>query len=346
MEQAKKNRTIIEKVVGYWHKKPLVSTACVLLLMVILQTIALGFDFPSFGDWLSNWGKNWLNILRNNAGIGIIALGMTLVIVSGGIDLSVGSVTVAVGAVLMVMINALPDGVLTSAGITGLPAAVIGIIAALAVGIAIGGINGFLISKCGLPAFIATLGMMKICRSVTQHCMQTNIVKVPADFLLISNAKIGGEMVLPILYWIVAVIIIGIVAKMTPYGRQLYAVGSNERSAHLAGVRVERVKLLVYMISGLMVAIAAVMQVSRLGSMDYANAGEGYEMDAISAAVVGGASMSGGCGSVLGTVMGTLIIAVMNNLLNLLGVPPFLREAFKGLIVIVAVLLQRKEKSL
>ena len=107
----------------------------------------------------------------------------------------------------------------------------------------------------------------------------------------------------------------------------------------------ERVKALVYVLSGLLVAVAAVINVARIGSMDYANAGSGYEMDAIAAVVVGGTSMSGGRGSIVGTVLGMLIIAVMNNLLNLIGVPPFLREAFKGLIVIVAVLLQKKDKQ-
>ncbi len=118
----------------------------------------------------------------------------------------------------------------------------------------------------------------------------------------------------------------------------------DSRAARLSGINVERVKLLVYVLSGLMVGVAAVINIARIGSMDYANAGSGYEMDAIAAVVVGGISMSGGRGSVLGTVLGMLIIAVMNNLLNLIGVPPFLREAFKGLIVIVAVLLQKKEK--
>ncbi len=106
----------------------------------------------------------------------------------------------------------------------------------------------------------------------------------------------------------------------------------------------ERVKLLVYVLSGLLVAVTAVIQIARIGSMDYANAGSGYEMDAIAAVVVGGTSMSGGKGSILGTVLGMLIIAVMNNLLNLIGVPPFLREAFKGFIVVAAVMLQKKEK--
>jgi len=121
------------------------------------------------------------------------------------------------------------------------------------------------------------------------------------------------------------------------------AVGSNERAAKLSGVNVHKVKLKVYALMGLLVSLSAIIQVSRIGSMDFANAGSGNEMDAIAAAVVGGTSMSGGKGVIIGTVFGMLIIAVMNNLLNLFGVPPFLREAFKGLIVVGAVLLQKKD---
>ena len=209
----------------------------------------------------------------------------------------------------------------------------------------LGGISGVLIARSKLPAFIATLGMMKILRSVTQQVMQTAAVKVPSSFLAISNTKIGGEVILPILYWLVAAVILHIVSRYTPFGRHVYAVGSNERTARLSGVNVERVKGLIYVLMGALVAVTAVIQVSRIGSMDYANAGSGYEMDAIAAVVVGGTSMSGGRGSILGTVLGMLIIAVMNNLLNLMGVPPFLREAFKGFIVIAAVLLQKKEAA-
>ena len=133
------------------------------------------------------------------------------------------------------------------------------------------------------------------------------------------------------------------VSKHTPFGRQIYAIGSNERTARLSGVNVEKVKTWIYVLMGALVSVTAVIQIARIGSMDYANAGSGYEMDAIAAVVVGGTSMAGGKGSIIGTVLGMLIIAVMNNLLNLMGVPPFLREAFKGFIVIAAVLLQKKE---
>ena len=344
MAQTAKKENFIQWFIRKWKSSPIFSTGCVLVLMVILQTVALGFRDASFGAWLQRWGKNWINILRNNAGVGIVALGMTFVIISGGIDLAVGSTMTAVGAVLMVIINGYPTGLLTSVGITGPWAYVIGIAAALVVGSLVGVINGSLISYRKLPPFIVTLGMMKICRSVTQQCMQKVGVKVPAGFLAIANTKIGGETILPILYWLVLALVLHIVSRHTPFGRRIYAIGSNERTARLSGIHVERVKTWIYILMGALVAVTAVIQVARIGSMDYANAGSGYEMDAIAAVVVGGTSMSGGKGSIGGTVLGMLIIAVMNNLLNLMGVPPFLREAFKGAIVIVAVLLQRKEK--
>ncbi len=334
----------LKKFADKWQKNPLYSTGAVLIVMIVVQTLALGFSYPSFGDWFASWVKNWINILRNNAPVGIVALGMAFVIISGGIDLAVGSTLVAVGAIMMVLINGNPTGLLVSAGISGIPSFLIGIAAALAAGALIGWINGFLIARSKLPAFIATLGMMKICRSVTQQFMQTVGVKVPREFLGIANTKIGGEIILPIFYWLIIAAILVVVARKTPFGRHVYAIGSNERAARLSGINVERVKTLVYILSGLLVAVASVINIARIGSMDYANAGSGYEMDAIAAVVVGGTSMSGGKGSIIGTVLGMLIIAVMNNLLNLIGVPPFLREAFKGLIVIVAVLLQKKEK--
>ena len=344
MAQTAKKENFIQWFIRKWKSSPIFSTGCVLVLMVILQTVALGFRDASFGAWLQRWGKNWINILRNNAGVGIVALGMTFVIISGGIDLAVGSTMTAVGAVLMVIINGYPTGLLTSVGITGPWAYVIGIAAALVVGSLVGVINGSLIAYRKLPPFIVTLGMMKICRSVTQQCMQKVGVKVPAGFLAIANTKIGGETILPILYWLMLALVLHIVSRHTPFGRRIYAIGSNERTARLSGIHVERVKTWIYILMGALVAVTAVIQVARIGSMDYANAGSGYEMDAIAAVVVGGTSMSGGKGSIGGTVLGMLIIAVMNNLLNLMGVPPFLREAFKGAIVIVAVLLQRKEK--
>ena len=345
MRRQPASQSLAKRLVAKWQDNPLYSTGAVLVIMIVVQTFALGFNYPSFGAWFASWGKNWINILRNNASVGIVAVGMAFVIISGGIDLAVGSTLVAVGAVMMVLINGNANGLLTAIGVTGVPAFIIGIAAALAMGCLIGFINGFLVARSKLPAFIATLGMMKICRSVTQQFMQTVGVKVPREFTAIANTQVGGEIIRPILYWLVIAAILVVVARKTPFGRHVYAIGSNERAARLSGINVERVKTLVYVLSGLLVAVASVINIARIGSMDYANAGSGYEMDAIAAVVVGGTSMSGGKGSIVGTVLGMLIIAVMNNLLNLIGVPPFLREAFKGLIVIVAVLLQKKDKA-
>ncbi|MDR1578777.1 MAG: ABC transporter permease [Synergistaceae bacterium] len=328
-----------------WVSRPLFSTGVVLIVMVVLQTLALGFDFDSFGSWLSRWLVNWSNILRNNAGIGMISLAMTLVIISGGIDLAVGSTLVAIGAVVMVMIDTGPKGFLLRAGVTGAPAFAIAIAAGVAFGALLGEITGLLVTRGKLPPFIATLGTMKLCRSVTQHFMQGYTPQVPKPFLQIASYPIAGQLIMPIIYWFFFALIFYVISKYTAFGRRVIAVGSNERAARLSGVNVQKVKRLVYTLTGVMVAVSAVLQVARIGSMDIANAGSGSEMDAISAVIVGGTSMMGGRGFILGTVFGTLIIGVMNNLLNLLGVPPFLREAFKGVIVIGAVLLQKRESA-
>jgi ribose transport system permease protein len=270
---------------------------------------------------------------------------MTFVIISGGIDLAVGSTLVAIGAVVMMLIDSGPRGLLLQAGITGAPAYAVAITAGVVLGAVMGEMTGLLVTKGKLPPFIATLGTMKICRSVTQYFMQGYTPQVPKGFLQIASFPVFGQLIMPILYWLVFALIFYVISKRTAFGRQVIAVGSNERAARLSGVNVLRVKRMVYALIGMMVAVSAILQVSRIGSMDYANAGSGAEMDAISAVIVGGTSMMGGRGFILGTVFGTLIIGVMNNLLNLIGVPAFLREAFKGVIVIGAVLLQRRESS-
>ncbi|QQZ08652.1 ABC transporter permease [Heyndrickxia vini] len=341
---AERNKHFFEWLKDKWTNNPLFSTAIAFLIMVILQTLVLGFDYDSFGSWFHSWLNNWINILRNNAGIGIIALGMTLVIMTAGIDLSVGSTLVATGAFSMILLDTGARGILGNLGISGIPAFAITILLVLVFGYLLGMLIGVTITKGKTPPFITTLGAMMIFRSVTQQYMQGYNPIVPKEFLQISNFSIGNYMIMPIIYWAIIIYILYYVSKRTVFGRQIIAVGSNERSAMLSGVNVDKVKVRVYALMGVLVSVAAIIQVTRIGSMDFANAGRGMEMDAIAAAVVGGTSLMGGRGIIMGTVFGMLIIAVMNNLLNLFGVPPFLREAFKGLIVIGAVLLQRKEK--
>ena len=330
-----------------WKTNPLFSTGIALLVMVVLQAVAISINssFASPLDWLSKWFSNWLNILRGNAAIGIVALGMTFVIISGGIDLSVGSLYVASGAFCLVLLDTGAVGWFNAIGLTGVPAILLAVILTAAFATLLGEGNGLLISYGKMPPFIATLGAMQILRSVTQYCMRGQNVALPKEFLKISTATIGGQTLLPIFYWLVAAVVMYIVSKHTTFGRHIFAVGSNERTTRLSGVNVRSVKRRVYALMGLLSGIAAIIQLARIGSLDYASGGSGYEMDAIAAVVVGGTSMSGGKGSIAGTVIGTLIVAVMNNLLNLIGVDPYLNAAFKGAIIIFAVLLQRKENN-
>lgn len=348
MDNVKKEKQgVLARFQELWKTTPLFSTGIALIVMVVVQTLALTFNssYDSFGGWFVNWLNNWISLLRGNAAIGIISLGMTFVIISGGIDLSVGSVYVAVGAFTMVLLDTGAGGWLGALGLGGVPAILIALVAAMLFGSLLGEGNGLLISYGKMPPFIATLGSMQILRSVTQYFMKTQSPSLPDGYKEIARFSIGGQQLMPILYWAIAAAVMYFVSKHTTFGRYVYAIGSNERTTRLSGVNVRKVKRRVYALTGLLVAIAAIIQTSRIGSMDYASAGSGFEMDAIAAVIVGGTSMSGGRGSVIGTVFGTLIVAVMNNLLNLIGVDPYLSSAFKGAIIICAVLLQRKDNN-
>ena len=328
-----------------WTKNPVFSVGMALIVMLIFQTYALGFGQGSVGAWAKFWFDNTFNVLRANTSVGMIALGMTLVIITGGIDLAVGSTLAGVGTILMTLIDTGEHGVLVRLGITGMPAFAIGIVLALISGMVIGGLIGLLVTKGRVPPFIVTLGVMNVVRSVAQYFTKSYTPTVPKEFEAIANTMVLGQRPMTILYWLVLAVIFYLVMKNTAFGRHVYAVGSNERTTRLSGINTDRVKRWVYAVNGLVVAVAAVSQLSRLGGMDVASAGSGYELDAIAAVVVGGTAMSGGRGSIIGTVLGVLIIGIMNNLLILLGVDSFLTDAFKGAIVVAAVLMQRKEAN-
>ena len=343
-----KNKIAKNGIVGWlkdkWAHSPLFSTLLALLVMVLVQSVVMTNLAGSIFGMFGKMGMAWLNILRNNTYAGVIALGMCFIIISGGIDLSVGSMLCALGAMLMYMLDE-TAGPLAAMGITGAPAYAISILVILIMGSLMGLLNGALISYGKLPPFIATLGTMKIFRSVTQQMTKTFNPTVPQGFKLIASARIGGQVVLPIIYWVAVVLLMHIIFKKTTLGRHTIAIGSNEKAAKLSGINVSKVKCKIYALSGLMVAIASVIYLARIGSMDFANAGAGYEMDAIAAVIVGGTSMAGGKGSLIGAFVGMLIMGVMNNILNSVGVPTFLCDAIKGAIIIFAVMLQKKDNT-
>ena len=338
----KKQNGFIEWFKDNWAHNSLFSTIFALFVMILIQSIVMGNIAGSFTGLFPKMRMAWLNILRNNTYAGLIALGMCFVIISGGIDLSVGSQICALGAILLYLIE--PNfGLLMQIGLTDAPAYAAAIIIVILIGCLLGYLNGSLIAVGKLPPFIATLGTMKIYRSVTQQLTKKFNPTVPNGFKAIASTKINGQVILPIIYWIAVVIIMHIIFKKTAFGRQTIAIGSNERAAKLSGINVSRTKRMIYSLCGVMCSLGAVIYIARIGSMDFANAGNGYEMDAIAAVIVGGTAMSGGRGTLIGAFLGMLITGVMNNILNSVGVPTFLTEAVKGLIIIFAVLLQKKD---
>lgn len=298
------------------------SAALALIALFVITAILKGQIFLN--------SKNILNVLLNNSIIGIIALGMMFIIITGGIDLAVGSQLAAAGLISISVLNStgsIPLAILLTIGF--------GIISGL--------ITGSLVAKFKIPPFIVTLGTMSIYRSVAQQFFNGGGIRVSQNaeqFIAISNTRIGGSISVVILYWIIFSILAALFASKIKTGRYIYAVGSNERATMLSGINVNNIKIITYTISGVLVSIAAIIEAARLGSMNSASSGVGYEMDAIAAVVIGGASMSGGRGKILGTVLGTLTLGIINNMMNLLGVPIFLVSAIKGCIIIIAVLLQ------
>lgn len=296
------------------------------LIGLIILCVVITIVSPAFMT-LSNITNIFTQVSTN----AIIAIGMTFVILTGGIDLSVGS-TVAIS-------GALAASILKSTN--NIPLA---ILVAAITGIVIGLINGILISKGKLQAFIVTLATMTIFRGATLVFTNgTPISKLSETFVKIGNGKIGF-IPIPVIITIVILIISIYLLTQTRFGRYLYALGGNEDSAKLSGINTNKIKTLVYMISGFASSIAGIIIASRIGSAS-PNAGTSFELDAIAAVVIGGTSLSGGEGKITGTIIGALIIGVLNNGLNLMNVSPFYQSIVKGLVILIAVLLDKKSRK-
>ena len=268
--------------------------------------------------------KNMFNILRQNASNLFLATGMTMVIILGGIDLSVGSVIALSGVV--------------AAGCVvnfGLPEAV-GFIAAIAVGAAVGLFNGFIICKTDIPPFIVTLASMNITKGIALVLTGGAPIRCMTDAFKFPGAGYVGPVPTPVILMVVIFVIAALMINKTQLGRHIYAVGGNVQAAKFSGISVQKVKFIVYAYTGVMAGIAGVVIASRLYS-GQPTAGDGAEMDAIASVVVGGTSMSGGSGRIGGTLIGVLIIGVLNNGLNLMGVDSNFQYIVKGLVILLAV---------
>ena len=317
MNESKNKGSFLKKM----RQMPELNMLLVWLLFTIVLTIAEP-KFLSFG--------NISNLLRQTTIIGVLAVGMTFVIISAGIDLSVGSVLALSGMTAAMFMD------------KGLSAP-IAIILSLVIGTVIGALIGFLIYKGQVTAFIATLGSMSIIRGIVM--LMSNANKVPISKSVGDFATMRFLGIPAMVYVWIAIVIVGIViARYTIFGRNIYAIGSNEETARLSGINLGTNFCGIYAFSGFCASVAGILMAIRLGS-GTPTAGTGMELDAVAAVVVGGASLSGAVGSVFGTVLGTLIIAMIRNGGQLMGINSFILDIAVGTLIVIAVLVDKLGKK-
>lgn len=295
-----------------------------LLLIVVIITILN----PSFMTT-----SNILNVLRQVSISALIAFGMTFIILTGGIDLSVGSTLALTGAIAATMLASGMDPILTMC-------------IALLLGAILGAVNGIIIAKGKVAPFIATLATMTIYRGLTLVYTEGRPVSGLGDsvsFQMLGKGYFFGIPV-PVVTTALAFAVLYFILHKTTFGRRVYAVGGNEDASRLSGINVDRIKIAVYSLTGMLAALSALILTSRLNSAQ-PTAGTSYELDAIAAVVLGGTSLTGGKGWIFGTLVGALIIGVLNNGLNLIGVSSFFQQVVKGAVILFAVLIDRKKTT-
>ncbi len=298
------------------------------LIGLILLVVVITILNPSFLTM-----DNLLNVLRQVSISALIAFGMTFVILTGGIDLSVGSTLGLTGAVAASLLASGTD-----------PIIAMGV--ALILGLLLGAVNGVIITKGKAAPFIATLATMTIYRGITLVYTEGRPISGLGDgaaFQMFGKGYFLGIPV-PVVTMILAFIVLYFILHKTTFGRRVYAVGGNEEAAKLSGISPDRIKIAVYAITGLLAAVSALILTSRLNSAQ-PTAGQSYELDAIAAVVLGGTSLTGGKGWIFGTLVGALIIGVLNNGMNLIGVSSFFQQVVKGAVILLAVLIDRKKTA-
>ena len=309
-----------------WLSGVLSNQTIWIFFAVVLACLVLTFATDAFAT-----PKNLYNITRNVTFVGIVALGMTMVIITGGIDLSVGSVLCLCSMVL---------GVVMHAGYN----IEIGIAAALLSALIVGLFHGVLIAYVGLPPFVVTLATLSIARSLAMVTSGNTVVfEFGPDhqkLLALGGGAWFFGIANPVLYMIVLALITGFVLRWTRFGRYLYAIGGNEHAATLTGVPVKSIKVAVYVISSLTAGIAGIVQTGWLGAIT-TNIGTGLELQVIAAAVIGGAALVGGAGTAVGAIIGAALIEIIRNSLGLLGINAFWQGVFIGSAILMAVLFDR-----
>ena len=297
-----------------------------LVFIIIAIIVVMSFVSPVFMT-----SKNIINIIRQISINGIIAVGMTFVILTGGIDLSVGSVV----AITSVIVGSMLQG-----GSNWLVACIV----ALLISLVFGAFNGFMIAYVGFQPFIATLATVTMGSGIALAYSDGKPFTISNESFLKIGQGYLGAIPIPIVLLVIVVAIGLIILKTTTFGRYVFAIGGNKNAAKLSGVRTRRVELMVYVISALCASIVGLILSARISS-GQPTAGEGYELDAIAATAIGGTSMTGGVGSLTGTIFGFILLGLMTNSMNLLNINSFYQEIVKGILIIIAVFLDMTSKN-
>lgn len=298
------------------------STVIILLIMVLICS----FLSPNFFT-----STNLTNILKQVSIVTILSFAQGMIIINGEIDLSIGTVAGMAGTYSCILYVA--TGNLLVAFLFG-----------ILLGAVVGVVNGLFIAHFKLPSFIVTLAMQSITfGAICLYTKGNNVYKI-GDFKVLGQGTVGGVIPITVVFMMIMFVIIHILLKYTKFGRYIYAIGGNKEAANAAGIQVEKTKWIAFVISGIFAAIAGMIMMGRLNA-GIPSEGSGYETDAIMATVVGGTSFSGGSGSALGTLVGSLIIGVLNNIMNLMGVESYAQKIIKGFLIIFAVLLDIHSKN-
>lgn len=325
METNVNEKTQMNRIQKIWDYLRDNIAVLALIIVIVFFSLTAGTKFLSF--------QNLSNIGRQSAVITIMACGMTMVIVSANIDLSVAS-TLSLAAMLTAI-------VVTTTGST-----LLGLIVGLAVGVLVGLINGLLVTKGKIPSFLATLGMMGVIRGVAMMVTGTKPVVIYEESFWRSfgDGEIFGSLPLPIFWTIIIVIITHFILRYTTLGRYIYATGGNSEAARFTGVKTDRTVITAYTIMGILAAFSGIILASRMHAAR-PGTGEGMELNTIAAVILGGTSLFGGKGTIIGSLIGALVIAALNNGLIILGFSTHVQMLVRGLVIILAVLFAKEEKT-
>jgi ribose transport system permease protein len=319
----------------WWHRGAFASQSAYVLLALVVLVIAIWIIAPVFMTW-----RNLFNTATNFSFIGIMSLGETLVIITGGIDLSVGSVCAMSAVAMMMMMRLLAQTPLADVPVLTLALAVLLAVALAAVA---GWVNGMLVAELRLSPFVTTLGMLSVCRGLT-YVLTQGRPQYPTgpDVALYTQLTKGTLLGVPVqlIYMVLLAVLVGLALRHRVWGRHLYAIGGNARAAGLSGIHVKKITISVYVVSALFAGLTGVLLAGWLGAAP-ANLANAYELHVIAASVIGGANLLGGIGGAVGAVLGSVLIEVVRNGFVLIGANAYWEQVFVGLIIIAAVLVDQ-----